>query len=86
MENDKLISNSFGLSMITRLRLLSILYSTAALFILGLCIGSQNINDRAKINLGLVSIAPLPVGFITGSSLIIGVISGGTVAAMTMKK
>ena len=75
--------------MIIRLRLLSILYSTAALFILVLCIGSQNTDDRTKINLGLVSIAPkhgLPVGFITSSSLIIGVISGGTVAAMTIKK
>tara|TARA_Y100001968_G_scaffold316423_1_gene344226 strand:+ start:471 stop:695 length:225 start_codon:yes stop_codon:yes gene_type:complete len=71
--------------MLLRLRILSTVFTTAALLVLVLCLGSQNINNRSKVNIGLTSIAPLPTGFTVGFSIIIGVISGGATASILIE-
>tara|TARA_Y100001968_G_scaffold212693_1_gene195808 strand:+ start:780 stop:1016 length:237 start_codon:yes stop_codon:yes gene_type:complete len=71
--------------MLLKLRILATSIATSALLLLVLCIGSQNINNRSKINLGLTSIAPLPTGFLVGISIVLGVLSGGSTAAILAK-
>ena len=70
--------------MLIRIRILATVCSTAALFLLVLCLGSQNINNRSAINLGVSKTAPLPTGFLVGVSIILGVISGGSTASLFM--
>tara|TARA_Y100001968_G_scaffold49248_1_gene39613 strand:+ start:2631 stop:2849 length:219 start_codon:yes stop_codon:yes gene_type:complete len=72
--------------MLIRLRILATVFSTAVLFLLVLCLGSQNINNRTKINIGVTSIAPLPTGFVAGMSVICGILSGGSTASVLIKK
>ena len=71
--------------MFIRLRILGTVCTTAALLMLVLCIGSQNINNRSAINIGVTSTAALPTGFSIGISVILGVISGGSTAAILIK-
>tara|TARA_Y100001968_G_scaffold145390_1_gene132869 strand:- start:190 stop:417 length:228 start_codon:yes stop_codon:yes gene_type:complete len=71
--------------MLIRLRILGTVCTTASLLMLVLCIGSQNINNRSEINLGITSISPLPTGFSIGISVILGVISGGMTASILTK-
>ena len=49
-----------------------------------LCLGSQNLSDRYKVNLGIGETAPLPAGFLIGISIVLGVISGGSAAALVL--
>tara|TARA_Y100001968_G_scaffold145391_1_gene132871 strand:- start:191 stop:418 length:228 start_codon:yes stop_codon:yes gene_type:complete len=71
--------------MLIRLRILGTVFTTASLLVLVLCIGSQNINNRSEINLGITSIPALPTGFSIGISVILGVISGGMTASLLTK-
>ncbi len=68
--------------MLLRLKLLAIVFSSSALLLFVLCLGSQNLKDRQKINLGASSTAALPTGFALGISLIMGVVSGGSIAGI----
>ena len=63
--------------MLLKIRLLSITKTTGGLLILVLCLGSQNLNNRNSVNLGVTSTAPLPIGFLVGLSISLGVLSGG---------
>ena len=63
--------------MLLKIRLLSITITTGGLLILVLCLGSQNLNNRNSVNLGVTSTAPLPIGFLVGLSISLGVLSGG---------
>ena len=69
-------------SLLARLRLLLWSFGGGALLMLLLCLGAQNLNDRYRLNLGVGRSAPLPSGFIVGVSLVLGIISGGSVAAV----
>ena len=70
------------LPMLQRLRLLTTSLGSAMLLLIVLCLGSQNLNDRHSLNLGFTKTAPLPSGFLVGVSVVLGVISGGSTAAL----
>ncbi len=65
-----------------RFKLFALTLSSASLLLLFLCLGSQNLNQRINLNLGVTSTAPLPSGFIVGVSFILGVISGGSTSIL----
>ena len=68
--------------MLVRLRLLALSYGGALLLLFMLCLGAQNLNERHSIRLGSARSAELPSGFILGISLVMGMISGGSVATI----
>jgi hypothetical protein len=68
--------------MLLRLRLvLSSLLGGAMLLVI-LCLGAQNLEQRPSLNLGFGRTPPLPVGFLVGVALVIGVIGGSSAAAL----
>ena len=69
-----------------RLRLGVLLASLGggALLVLLLCLGAQNLDRRVSLNLGFGRSAELPTGFLVGLALAVGVISGGTAAALLL--
>ena len=70
--------------MLLRLRLLLITLGGSAALLVLLCLGAQNLSDRYRLKLGVGTTAPLPAGFIVGVSTVLGVISGGSLAAVLM--
>ena len=70
-----------GCAVLIRLRLLLISVGGGLLLLL-LCLGAQNLQDRHALQLGGQRSVPLPTGFLVGIALVIGVISGGTSAAV----
>jgi len=68
--------------MLLRLRLTLTSLIGGGLLLLLLCLGAQNLDKRPQINLGVGRSAPLPVGFVIGIALVVGVISGGISAAL----
>ena len=61
--------------MLLRLRLLLASLGGGVLLLLLLCLGAQNLHQRASLNLGFGRTAELPTGFLVGVALVIGVIS-----------
>jgi len=49
-----------------------------------LCLGAQNLNDRHNLKLGFANSAALPSGFLVGISIVLGVFSGGSTAALLL--
>jgi uncharacterized integral membrane protein len=72
--------------MLLRLRLLLASLGGGALLLLILCLGAQNLEQRASLNLGFGRTAQLPTGFLMGVALAIGVISGGTTTALLLPR
>ena len=72
------------LRMLFRLRLLLLSFGGGMLFLLLLCLGAQNLSDRHSIQLGASRSVPLPSGFLVGVSFVLGVISGGSTAAVML--
>lgn len=70
--------------MLLRLRLTLASLIGGGVLLLLLCLGAQNLETRPQLNLGVARSAPLPVGFVIGIALILGVISGGTSTALLM--
>ena len=70
--------------MLQRLRLFLLSCGGAGLLLLVLCLGAQNLNERRAIGLGIGRTAPLPTGFIVGVSAVLGVLSGGSIAALLL--
>ena len=68
--------------MLLRLRLTLTSLIGGVLLLLLLCLGAQNLDKRPQLNLGIGRSAPLPVGFVVGIALVVGVISGGISAAL----
>jgi len=68
--------------MLLRLRLLTGTVVGSLLLLLMLCLGSQNLNQRQELNLGVGTSAELPTGFVVGIAVICGVLSGGSTAAL----
>ena len=72
--------------MLLRLRLLVASLGGGALLLLLLCLGAQNLDKRASLNLGFGRTAELPTGFLVCIALVIGVISGGTATALLLPR
>ena len=72
--------------MLLRLRLLLGSLGGGALMLLLLCLGAQNLDQRASLNLGFGRSQPLPTGFLVGVALVLGVISGGTATALLLPR
>jgi hypothetical protein len=72
--------------MLLRLRLLLASLGGGALLLLILCLGAQNLEQRATLNLGFGRTAQLPTGFLMGVALAIGVISGGATTALLLPR
>ncbi|HJN35941.1 MAG: hypothetical protein AB8E74_06435 [Prochlorococcus sp.] len=70
--------------MLLQLRVLTMTLCSSMVLFLVLCLGAQNLNDRENLRLGVAETAPLPSGFLVGISLVLGVISGGSAAALLM--
>ena len=70
--------------MLLRLRLLLASLGGGALLLLLLCLGAQNLDRRVSLNLGFGRSAELPTGFLVGIALVVGVISGGSAAALLL--
>ena len=70
--------------MLVQLRLLAITFASSLTLLLMLCLGAQNLTDRHSLKIGNATTAPLPSGFIIGVSIGLGVLSGGTTAALTI--
>ena len=70
--------------MLLRLRLLLITLGGSVALLVVLCLGAQNLSDRYRLKLGVGTTVPLPAGFIVGVSTVLGVISGGSLAAVLM--
>ena len=63
--------------MMFRLQLLTLNIATAILFIVFLCLGSQNIEKRYSLDFLVNKTVPLPIGFLIGTSFTLGFLSGG---------
>ncbi len=72
------------LVMVLRLRLLLGSLLGGSLLLAMLCLGAQNLDQRERLNLGFGQTAPLPSGFLVGLALAVGVISGGSSAALLL--
>ncbi|MCP9792161.1 hypothetical protein [Vulcanococcus limneticus] len=72
--------------MLLRLRLLLGSLGGGALLLLLLCLGAQNLDQRASLNLGFGRTIALPTGFLVGVALVLGVISGGTATALLLPR
>ncbi len=72
--------------MLLRLRLLVASLGGGGLLLLIHCLGAQNLDQRARLNLGFGKTAELPTGFLLGVSLVIGVISGGVSTALLLPR
>jgi uncharacterized integral membrane protein len=70
--------------MLLRLRLLLTSLGGGVLLLLILCLGAQNLNQRASLNLGFGRTAELPTGFLVGIALVVGVITGGSATALLL--
>ena len=65
-----------------RLRLLLASLGGGVLLLLVLCLGAQNLEQRPRLWLGFAGTAPLPAGFLVGLALTVGVVCGGSSAAL----
>ena len=72
--------------MLVRLRLVGGSLVGGALLLTVLCLGAQNLEQRTRLELGFGQTAPLPSGFLVGVALAIGVISGGSSAALLLQR
>jgi hypothetical protein len=54
----------------------------AALVLVAVCLGAQNLSDRPALRLGVGRTAPLPTGFLLGMALAAGLFSGGAAVAV----
>tara|TARA_Y100001968_G_C19270395_1_gene673934 strand:+ start:469 stop:696 length:228 start_codon:yes stop_codon:yes gene_type:complete len=71
--------------MFLKIKLLTLNIATASLFILFLCLGSQNLDKRYSLNILINDTVQLPIGFIVGSAFTIGFLSGGISATFISK-
>ncbi len=70
--------------MIRKLLISSLTLANSSLLILMLLMGSQNLNERHSLNLGITSTESLPSGFLIGISIVLGSLSGGMTTLFIM--
>ena len=71
--------------MFLRLQLLTLNIGTSILLILFLCLGSQNLGKKHSLNFLLNKTVPLPIGFLVGTSFLMGVVTGGITSVSMVK-
>tara|TARA_B100000700_G_scaffold321146_1_gene419793 strand:- start:698 stop:928 length:231 start_codon:yes stop_codon:yes gene_type:complete len=71
--------------MFLRLQLIIFNLTSAILLIFFLCLGSQNREQRHKVNLLINETVSLPIGFLIGTSFTIGLLSGGITSMLSVK-
>ena len=71
--------------MLIQLRLLTITLGNGALLLSMLCLGGQNLSDKVSLTLVASNTVPLPSGFVVGVALVVGVVSGGSTAAVLLE-
>jgi hypothetical protein len=71
--------------MLVRVRLVVGSLVGAALVLLAVCLGAQNLTDRPSLRLGMGRMAPLPSGFLLGMALAAGLLSGGSAVAVLLR-
>ena len=72
--------------MLLKIKLLTFNITCSLLLILFLCLGSQNLDKRYRLNLLFNETVELPSGFIIGIAFTLGFISGGLTATLNAKK
>ena len=72
--------------MLFKIQLLTINIGTAMLLIFFLCLGSQNLSEKHRLNFLVNKTVPLPIGFLVGTSFSLGVISGGITSISMVNK
>ena len=70
--------------MLVRVRLVVGSLVGAALVLLAVCLGAQNLSDRPSLRLGMGRMAPLPSGFLLGMALAAGLLSGGSAVSVLL--
>ena len=50
-----------------------------------LCLGGQNLSDKVSLTLVTSNTVPLPSGFVVGAALVVGIVSGGSTAAVLLE-
>lgn len=70
--------------MLVRVRLVVGSLVGAALVLLAVCLGAQNLTDRPSLRLGMGRMAPLPSGFLLGMALAAGLLSGGSAVSVLL--
>ncbi len=68
--------------MLFKLKLLTLNLTTAVLLVFFLCLGSQNLNKRYRINFLINKTVSLPIGFLIGTSFTLGLMSGGLTSVL----
>ena len=71
--------------MLLKLKLFTFNLSIGALLITFLCLGSQNLEKRYKLNLLVNETVELPSGFILGVAFTIGFLTGGITSVLMVK-
>mgnify|MGYP001194864009 FL=1 len=71
--------------MLLKLKLLTFNLSMGALLIAFLCLGSQNLEKRYRLNLLVNETVELPSGFIVGVAFTIGFLTGGITSVLMVK-
>jgi len=70
--------------MFFRLKLLTLNIATAILLIFFLCLGSQNLGKKHRLDFLINKTVALPIGFLIGTSFSLGFISGGLTSVLMM--
>ena len=68
--------------MFFRLKLLTLNIATAILLIFFLCLGSQNLTKRYRLDFVINKTVALPIGFLIGTSFTLGLVSGGLTSVL----
>ena len=71
--------------MFFRLKLLTLNIAAAILLMFFLCLGSQNLNKRYRLDFLVNKTVALPIGFLIGTSFSLGLISGGLTSVLNIK-
>ena len=68
--------------MFFKLQLFTLNISTAILLLLFLCLGSQNLGKKYKLDFIINKTVSLPIGFLIGTSFTLGFLSGGLTSVL----
>ena len=71
---------------LSRIKILIFSFANAMLFLLLLCLGSQNLRDKHSIDFIFSKTEEYPTGFLIGTSIILGVLSAGSSKALLISK